>query len=400
MASFKYKARTPTLEVVEGVLEADDELAVRDTIIRLGMHPLEIAVQQTKTRSRKRVKADALAVFAKELSVMIRSGLTTDDALRISQKQQRDSGLGPIIGELLDDVSNGMTLSAALSKHPRVFNGVFVSMVRTGEASGEMANALENLSDFINKENWIKGKLTSAMMYPGLILTFAVFATLAMLLFVFPQLENLYAQLEGELPGITKFFLATSDFLRGFWFIWVPISLALVVWAVSWSRTPKGRRVRDKLSLKIPLIGPFIQQIALTKFSKTLASLLQGGTRTVEALVIAGGSSGNALIEDAVDGLVSGLREGERVSHRMAANEELFTTMLVQVMAVGEETGSVTEMLAEVVEHYENEVDRTAERLGAVLDPILMVIMLAIVGTMLMGLYLPIFNMSSLIQGM
>lgn len=399
MPSYEYKARTPKLKIITGTIEANDEKEAKELVANLGLHPVEIKLVQKAEKTKGKVTSRDLAVFAKELAVMIRSGLRTDDALRVCQRQLKRSRLAKVLDDVLTDVSAGLSLSDALAKHPKTFNTVFVNMVRSGEASGEMAEALEMLSDFINRENHIRGKMISALMYPGLILSFAVVASLALLLFVFPQLEDLYAQLGGDLPLLTQVFLNISHGLRDYWFIWVP-AVSLSIWGlIRWSKTPKGRYTVHRLVIKVPLIGPFVQQIALTKFTKTLASLLDSGARTVESLRIAGNSSSNALIERATQGLILGLQEGERISQRMRADESLFTTMLVQVMTVGEATGNVVEMLQEVVKYYEREVDETAERLGAVLDPILMVLMLGLVGTLLAALYLPVFNMSSLMQG-
>lgn len=399
MPSFEYKARTPKLKIVTGTIEANDENEAKELVANLGLHPIEVKMVQKKERIKGKVTSRDLAVLAKDLAVMIRSGLRTDDALRVCQRQMKRSRLASVLDDVLVDVSAGLTLSDALAKHPKVFNTVFVNMVRSGEASGEMANALEMLAEFINRENHIRGKMISALMYPGLILAFSVLASLALLLFVFPQLEDLYAQLGGDLPLLTQIFLNISDTLRDYWFLWVPAVALTIAGIVRWSKTANGRYTVHRLVMKVPLIGPFVQQIALTKFTKTLASLLNSGAKTVESLRIAGNSSSNALIEQATQGLILGLQEGEQISQRMRADEELFTTMLVQVMSVGEATGNVVEMLQEVVKHYEREVDETAERLGAVLDPILMVLMLGLVGTLLAALYLPVFNMSSLMQG-
>jgi len=398
MPTFEYKARTPNLKITTGTIEANDEKEARNIVASLGLHPIEIKVKQKKEKGRGKINDRIRAMFAKELSVMIRSGLRTDEAIRVCQKQLKNSQFATVLDSVLVDVSSGLPLSEALARHPKAFDSVFISIVRSGEASGEMADALEMLAEFINRTNYIRGKLISALIYPCLILVFAVFSSLALLLFVFPQLEDLYAQLGGQLPLITQIFLTISHILRDYWFIWIPLVIGSIFLVYRWYKSPNGRYTVHRLILKIPFVGPFVQQIALTKFTKTLALLLDSGAKTVESLRIAGNSSGNALIERATQNLILGLQEGEKISQRMKADEALFTTLLVQVINVGERTGHIVEMLKEVVQHYEKESDEMAARLGSVLDPILMVLMLAIVGTMLAALYLPVFNMSNLMQ--
>lgn len=398
MPTFEYKARTPNLKITTGTIEANDEKEARNIVASLGLHPIEIKVKQKKEKGRGKINDRIRAMFAKELSVMIRSGLKTDDAIRVCQKQLKNSQFATVLDSVLVDVSSGLPLSEALARHPKAFDSVFINIVRSGEASGEMADALEMLSEFINRTNYIRGKLISALIYPCLILVFAVFSSLALLLFVFPQLEDLYAQLGGQLPLITQIFLTISHTLRDYWFIWIPLVIGSIFLVYRWYKSPNGRYTVHRLILKIPFVGPFVQQIALTKFTKTLALLLDSGAKTVESLRIAGNSSGNALIERATQNLILGLQEGEKISQRMKADEALFTTLLVQVINVGEHTGNIVEMLKEVAQHYEKESDEMAARLGSVLDPILMVLMLAIVGTMLAALYLPVFNMSNLMQ--
>lgn len=398
MPTFEYKARTPNLKITTGTIEANDEKEARNIVASLGLHPIEIKVKQKKEKGRGKINDRIRAMFAKELSVMIRSGLKTDDAIRVCQKQLKNSQFATVLDSVLVDVSSGLPLSEALARHPKAFDSVFINIVRSGEASGEMADALEMLSEFINRTNYIRGKLISALIYPCLILVFAVFSSLALLLFVFPQLEDLYAQLGGQLPLITQIFLTISHTLRDYWFIWIPLVIGSIFLVYRWYKSPNGRYTVHRLILKIPFVGPFVQQIALTKFTKTLALLLDSGAKTVESLRIAGNSSGNALIEQATQNLIVGLQEGEKISQRMKADEALFTTLLVQVINVGEHTGNIVDMLKEIVQHYEKEIDEMAARLGSVLDPILMVLMLAIVGTMLAALYLPVFNMSNLMQ--
>lgn len=398
MPTFEYKARTPNLKITTGTIEANDEKEARNIVASLGLHPIEIKVKQKKEKGRGKINDRIRAMFAKELSVMIRSGLKTDDAIRVCQKQLKNSQFATVLDSVLVDVSSGLPLSEALARHPKAFDSVFINIVRSGEASGEMADALEMLAEFINRTNYIRGKLISALIYPCLILVFAVFSSLALLLFVFPQLEDLYAQLGGQLPLITQIFLTISHTLRNYWFIWIPLVIGSIFLVYRWYKSPNGRYTVHRLILKIPFIGPFVQQIALTKFTKTLALLLDSGAKTVESLRIAGNSSGNALIEQATQNLIVGLQEGEKISQRMKNDEALFTTLLVQVINVGEHTGNIVDMLKEVVQHYEKEIDEMAVRLGSVLDPILMVLMLAIVGTMLAALYLPVFNMSNLMQ--
>ena len=262
-----------------------------------------------------------------------------------------------------------------------------------------MAHAMATLSDFITQMVRIRSKVISALIYPAIVLTAAGFGTLFLVLVVFPQISDLYAQFGADLPLITRFIIGLSNFLISYWYLVLATIAGLVVGVRRWLRTPNGRRVKDTVILKIPIVGPFIKKMVLVKFTKTLAALVANSTHIVDALRIAGASSGNALIEEATQEIIIGLREGERISRRMREKEWLFSGMLVNMIASGEEVAKIDKMLLVVADHYQSEVDETASRLSTILDPILMLFVLGIVGTILIALYLPIFQIGSVLGG-
>lgn len=397
---YTYVARNAQAKEQRGIIEADS----REEAIRLlrerGLHPYKVQeAKQSPLAGKGRIKGIDLANFTKQLSVMIGAGIPQDLALASCEKETSKESLRQVIAALRADVTKGVAFSDALKKHPRVFDTVFVSLAQAGEASGDMAQAMGTLSDFITQMVRIRAKVLSALIYPAVVLTAAALGTLFLVLVVFPQLRDLYAQFDAELPFITRFIIGVSNFLLGYWYLVLAVFVGLVMGLRRWLKTPNGRRIKDTVILKVPIIGPFIKKMVLVKFTKTLAALVANNTRIVDALRIAGGSSGNYLIEEATREIIMGLREGERISRRMREKEWLFSGMLVNMIASGEEVAEIEKMLTVVADHYQSEVDETASRLSTILDPILMLFVLGIVGTILVALYLPIFQIGSILGG-
>ena len=397
---YTYVARNAQGKEQRGVIEAESREEALRLLREKGLYPFKVQeAKKSGFRMRGRIKGIDLANFTKQLSVMIGSGIPQDVALASCEKETSKEALKSVIASLRTDVSNGVALSDALRKHPKVFDSVFVSLARAGEASGDMAHAMATLSDFITQMVRIRSKVISALIYPAIVLTAAGFGTLFLVLVVFPQISDLYAQFGADLPLITRFIIGLSNFLISYWYLVLATIAGLVVGVRRWLRTPNGRRVKDTVILKIPIVGPFIKKMVLVKFTKTLAALVANSTHIVDALRIAGASSGNALIEEATQEIIIGLREGERISRRMREKEWLFSGMLVNMIASGEEVAKIDKMLLVVADHYQSEVDETASRLSTILDPILMLFVLGIVGTILIALYLPIFQIGSVLGG-
>lgn len=397
---YTYVARNAQGKEQRGVIEAESREEALRLLREKGLYPFKVQeAKKSGFRMRGRIKGIDLANFTKQLSVMIGSGIPQDVALASCEKETSKEALKSVIASLRTDVSNGVALSDALRKHPKVFDSVFVSLARAGEASGDMAHAMATLSDFITQMVRIRSKVISALIYPAIVLTAAGFGTLFLVLVVFPQISDLYAQFGADLPLITRFIIGLSNFLISYWYLVLATIAGLVVGVRRWLRTPNGRRVKDTVILKIPIVGPFIKKMVLVKFTKTLAALVANSTHIVDALRIAGASSGNALIEEATQEIIIGLREGERISRRMREKEWLFSGMLVNMIASGEEVAKIDKMLLVVADHYQSEVDETASRLSTILDPILMLFVLGIVGTILIALYLPIFQVGSVLGG-
>lgn len=400
---YSYTGRDLYGNRLHGEISADNLDDARRILNERGIHVLQVNEFKKSgipfLKSGGKVKGTQLSNFAKEMSVMVRAGIPQDAALRSSERQVEGTAFGNILHEVRNDVSAGSSLSVALSKHPHVFDTIFVNMIRAGEESGAIDEAFDNLSDFIKRQEQIRQKVISALIYPALILGFTFLGSLFLIIFVFPRLEDMYASLGGDLPAITRFFLNLKDFLLAYWYLLISGFGAVTFTFFRWLKTNRGKRWKDRTLLKVPLVGPFLQKMAVIRFAKTLASLVMTGTNITRSLEIAGKSSGNTLIEDAVVDMIDGLRQGETITQRLRKYEHVFLPMFISLFSTGEQVGKIDEMLNHVTVYYEGEIEETASRLSSILDPILMGIMIVVIGVILIALYMPVFQMSSLLSG-
>ena len=403
--TFAYKVRDHGGRVVEGQLEAEDATLVAGKLRQMGYTPIQIQKKSSTKFSADlqipglggRVKLKDVAVFSRQFATMINSGLSLIRALGILSEQTENAQLCKVVGEVRLDVERGSALSAALAKHPKVFNRLYIAMVRSGEAGGVLDAVLLRLSDTIEKQVELRRKVRSAMTYPIVVLSVCIVIATAMLLFIVPQFKTIYADLGGTLPMPTQVLISISDLLKSY-FPFVVILAGIGVWLFRrWINTEDGRAKWDAFKLRVPVFGALVRKTALARFSRTLAALTRSGVGILESLEIVAETAGNEVVAVAVRDTQGAVKRGDTLS-RPLAQHEVFPAMVVQMIAVGEETGALDEMLDKIADFYDQEVSATVDALTSLIEPMLIVMMGTIVGGMIISLYLPMFNIIKLIK--
>jgi type IV pilus assembly protein PilC len=402
--TYAYRVRDRQGKLLGGTLEADNEQAVVAKLRQLGYAPVSIEAEKSaglkaeiRLPGSGRVKLKDLAVFSRQFATMINSGLSLLRALTILGEQTANKRLAQIILLVRAEVEKGISLSAAMAKHPKAFNRLYVSMVRAGEVGGFLDQVLVKVAETFEKEVALRGKIKSAMTYPVVVFAMVLMIVAAMLLFIVPTFESLYESLGGTLPLPTRVLMGASNALRRFFFL-VIIAVGLLVFAFRrWKATTRGRYAIDKFKLKVKVFGPLFHKSALSRFSRTLSTLIRSGVPILQALEIVGETVNNSVISRAVHDVQDSVREGESLATPLSKHAT-FPPMVVQMMAVGEETGALEVMLAKVADFYDQEVEAAVASLTSLIEPILIAVMGAAVGGMVIALYMPLFNIINLVK--
>ena len=403
--TFQYKVRDRGGKLVEGQLDADNAQLVVSKLRSMGYVPIEIQQQGGKSLSKDvklpgfsdRVKLKDVAVFSRQFATMINSGLSLLRSLYILAEQTENKALAEITNQVRMDVERGASLSAALAKHPKAFSRLYVSMVRAGEIGGVLDAVLLRLADTIEKQVELRRKVKSAMTYPAVVGALALLILTAMLLFIIPMFEDLYNELGGTLPAPTKVLITLSSLARKLWFLVLGAEIGGVYAFRKWINSEDGRKKWDALKLKMPIFGPLVRKTALARFSRTLSALVRSGVPILESLDIVAETSGNSVVGHAARETQSAVKRGESLSKTLE-DHPVFPPMVVQMMAVGEETGALDEMLDKIADFYDQEVEATVEALTSLIEPLLIVVMGVCVGGMVIALYLPMFNIIKLLE--
>jgi type IV pilus assembly protein PilC len=403
--TFTYKVRDRAGKTVEGQIEADNAQLVVSKLRSMGYVPIEIQQQGGKTLSKElkipgfsdRVKLKDVAVFSRQFATMINAGLSLLRALYILAEQTENKALAEVANQVRIDVEKGASLSAAMAKHPKVFNRLYVAMVKAGEIGGALDSVLLRLADTIEKQVELRRKVKSAMTYPAVVAVLVLVIVTAMLLFIIPMFEDLYAELGGKLPAPTQMLINLSQFIRQYWWLIFGAEIGAVVFFRRWIASEGGRKQWDALKLRAPVFGPLVRKTALARFSRTLSALVRSGVPILESLDIVAETAGNHVVAEAVRDTQSAVKNGEPLAKRLEEHP-VFPPMVVQMMAVGEETGAIDEMLDKIADFYDQEVEATVDALTSLIEPLLIVVMGVCVGGMVISLYLPMFNIIKLIK--
>jgi type IV pilus assembly protein PilC len=413
MSKYHYQARTQTGRLEKGVIEASD--ADEAVSLLQNRNLLVVSIKEAHTAStpssvratphrtqrlHQRVTEADLVVFARSLAAMTEAGLPLLQALETTERQTKSRTLYTVIGQMVKEIQGGSTFRDAIAKHPALFPPIWVALIETGEASGQLTKTLEQLAIYLEKSGATKRKVVSALIYPSILLLVAVIAVLVFTMVILPKIGELYASLGTKLtlPLLTQVVLDISQFLRQYFFL---LAAGIAVWIVAlrvYIHTDQGRLRWDRLKLHLPLFGPLILQATTERFASNLSVLLRSGVPLLHALNIAIVTCDNKIIALTIEQLRDSVKEGKPLAESLLTQGETFSPMAAQMLAVGEQTGRLPAMLEEVAKYYGEQVDTAIQRLTALLEPAMLIGMAVVIGTLLLAMYLPIFQLTQAVR--
>jgi type IV pilus assembly protein PilC len=398
MGTYAFKALDLAGSPTKGEIEAADKQTVASQLRSKGLIVVDIEEKAAAGAGDllarfKRVKADDLVIASRQLATMVQSGMSLLRALYVIEEQTESDKLREVWIEVRKDIEAGVALSDALKKHPDVFNELYVAMVQAGETGGILDQTLVRVATQLEKDAALRRQIKAAMIYPSLIGGFALIVLVALVAFLVPVFEKIFEDFGGELPAITKFTVFLSHMITGRWYLMIAI-VAGIVWLFRyWKKSDTGRFQWDRIKLKFPMkIGGIVQKVALARFSRTFSGLVAAGVPMLEAIDITGRTSGNKVIEMAMDDVRESVKRGGSLTAPMAAVPEAFPVMVTQMIGVGEETGALETMMSKVADFYEEQVEAAVKALTSILEPVMIVIVGSIVGFIVIAMYLPMFK--------
>ena len=399
MKRFNYKAKDKAGRIIKGEVEASDINAAAKLIRSKGLFVISLkpkgqSILSIFGKKKEKVTPGDVATFTRQLSTMINAGLPITEALLILRSQSKKS-LQAIIAQLLADVEAGESLSSALSKHPEIFGKTYIALVKSGEVGGVLDAVLLRLADNLEKQQEFSGKVKGALIYPIIIIVAMVVVAIVMMIFVIPKLLTLYTDMNAQLPGPTKILMSVSGFMGKYWFIIAIVLVAAFYIFRLYKSTAEGRRKIDELIFKIPIYGPLQMQVILTDLTRTLSMMVGAGVSILESLHISAEVVNNTLISDALLDAANQVEKGFPVAFAFSKHPEAFPFILSQMVAVGEETGKMEEILSKLSRIFEIESDEKVKGLTSAIEPIVMVILGLGVGFLVIAVILPIYSLSS-----
>lgn len=422
MANFQYSALDARGEQTSGTLSAASEAEAIQQLRAKGLYPTQIteegkgklkgAAAPAKTAAKgksktagksqvgRSVKAKPLMIFTRQLATLIDSGLPLLRSLTVLEKQEPNPVLRATINSLAENVQGGSTFSESLAQHPKIFNKLYVNMVKAGELGGVLEIVLNRLAEYQEKAQKLKNKIVSAMVYPLIVMCIAVAILVFLMIFIVPKFKEMFASTDSTLPmisqvvfGISAFFLARPLIVPNVVFVFAVIGLAIFLFGL-WGKTPKGRAKIDRMKLNLPVFGDMQRKSAVSRFARTLGTLVTSGVPILQALNITRDTAGNVVISDAIEKVHAAVKEGETIVTPLQSSG-VFPNMVISMVDVGEETGQLPEMLLKVADVYDDEVDNAVTALTSILEPVMIVLLAVIVGAVVFALFLPLIKMIS-----
>ncbi|NRA54591.1 MAG: type II secretion system F family protein [Gammaproteobacteria bacterium] len=401
MSMFSYTSRDRQGELVKGKMEGNDPEHVAGILLGRGLTPVEVKPAGGSGQSfsvealfERPVSLDELVIFSRQMYSLMRAGIPVMRAIA----GLRDSASNPLMSKalvaVLSDLESGRTLSTALDKQPKVFNQIVVSLVHVGENTGQLDLAFDQLAKYLEREQETRKQIKSAMRYPTFVLMALVGAMVVMNIFVIPVFADMFGKFGVELPWTTRTLLATSTFFVNYWPVILGVAIALTFWVKRWMASDRGRIVWDQKKLKIPIVGSIISRALLARFGRSFSMMLAAGVPLLQGLSLVGDAVDNKYMKSRIEQMGSGIRAGESLL-RAGASSELFNPLVLQMIAVGEETGQLEEMMTNMAEYYEREVDFDLKSLTAKIEPILIMIVAGMVLILALGIFTPMWDMMS-----
>jgi type IV pilus assembly protein PilC len=402
MPNFQYQARDNSGKVVAGQIEAADQQAA--TAMLMERQLLVTAIQAgggkrgaAKKKKQGNVKSQDLVVFTRQLATMMDAGLPLIQSITALEEQTESKEFKPILRELMGKVESGDSFSSALAQYPRVFNNLYVSMVEAGEMGGMMAEILDRVATYLEASSRLKKKVKSAMMYPVIVCCIAVLISLFLIMKIIPIFADIFKDFGAKLPAPTQMLINLSIILREY-FLLVAGGTAAFIWLiVKLKKTRPGTEMWDRFRIRMPLFGKLVHKIGMSRFARTFAALLRSGVPILETMRIVGQSSGNTQVEFAVQRAASSIEKGDNLAVSLGQNP-IFPTMMVRMIAAGEQTGKVDVMLEKIADFYDEEIEATLNGLTSLIEPLLIVFLGVVVGTIVVCMFLPIFRLNQVVQ--
>lgn len=398
--NYTYRVRGRDGKIVKGTMEADNRNLVIDALLRQQYTILEIKEDKDKEATQKnalnfswfeKVTINDISLFTRQLSTMVGAGLPIVRSFSILEKQTQNSLLRKIAGQVQEDLEGGLALNEALGRHPKTFSPMYVSMVQAGETGGALDTVLDRLADTLERDREINSKIKSASVYPILVMSVAILVVVFILMFVMPSFVESYASSGTELPAFTQFFLNISYFLKDYFLLLILGIIVLVFVLKAWGRTSQGRLFFDTMYLKMPIVGKAVSRIAVSRFTRILGTLIKSGVPILQALEVLEGVVGNRVIGNAIGQARESIREGQSIAVPLAATG-VFEPMVSQMIAIGEETGALDDMLERMSVFYDNEVTLAVDAMLKSMEPVMIIFVAGIIGMIIIATYLPVFN--------
>ncbi|OCC16205.1 Type IV fimbrial assembly protein PilC [Dissulfuribacter thermophilus] len=403
MPVYVWHGVTSTGEKKKGEIEAKDE-----RIARLILRRQRIRVTKIKKKPRDlladisffqpKVKTKDVVVFTRQLSTMIDAGLPLVQGLDALVEQQENKTFKKILHEIKQDVESGSTFADALKKHPKIFDRLYCNMIQAGEIGGILDEVMKRLATYMEKAERLKRKVKGAMMYPAIVLTIAVVVLAIILIFVIPVFQKMFEESGHALPAPTQLVIDISEFVKAYILHIIAALIGLIVALKKFHSTEKGARILDRFILKVPVLGPLLRKVSVAKFTRTLGTLLNSGVPIIDSLNVAAGTAGNKIVEDAIYKVRSSISEGKTVAQPLLESG-IFPNMVVQMISVGETTGALDDMLNKIADFYDEEVDAAVDALTSAIEPLMIVFLGGTIGSIIIAMYLPIFQMAGAVGG-
>ena len=399
MPTFLWEGQTTKGEVKKGEQEAPDDATLRGQLRRRGLRNVEIKKKPVDLFEnipflQQKVKEKDVVIFARQFATMINAGLPIVQCLEMLGSQEQNKTFAKVIQKIKEDIEGGSTLSESLKKYPRIFDDLFVNLIAAGEAGGILDTILQRLSAYMEKAMKLKSRVKGAMTYPVSVLVISFAVVTLLLLKVIPVFQKMFEGMGKALPAPTQFVVDASQFMQDYFLYMMGALILLIIGFVRFYRTQNGRMLVDRLILKSPIFGPLLKKVAVAKFSRTLSTMMSSGVPIIEGLDIVSKTAGNKVIEEALQKTKRSISEGKTISEPLMETG-IFPPMVVQMIAVGENTGALDTMLSKIADFYDEEVDAAVSAMTSLLEPLMMVFLGGIVGGMIIAMYLPIFQMAS-----